>query len=50
MKQFNRYIRWWDDYASHASFTYKGEASYGTYFGGCASIVLKFLTLVFFSI
>ena len=43
-KSFSR----WDDHGTAVSLNFKGETRYGTLGGGCSSICLKLLALVFF--
>lgn len=44
IKSFSR----WDIFNTAVSLNYKGETRYGTSGGGCISIFLKLLALVFF--
>ena len=39
-----------DQFGSWAKFNYRGEAGYGTGLGGCCSLIVIFITIVFTTI
>ena len=40
----------WDQFGSFAKFNYRGQSGYGTGYGGCCSLIVTIITVLFLSI